>query len=144
MEPQRHQGTKILGIRGSQCEAIAPETDRLASASVDSAYKVHSTLGPGLMESVYEACLCHELSKRGLPFQRQVAFPVVYDTIRLDAGLRLDLLVAKSIIVELKAVEIMHPVFEAQLLSYLKLTGTRLGLLINFNVIKQGIKRIIH
>jgi len=97
------------------------------------------------MESVYEACLCHELNKRGLPFQKQVAFRVVYDTIRLDAGLRLDLLVAKSVIVELKAVEVMHPVFEAQLLSYLKLTGLRLGLLINFNVpvIKHGIKRII-
>ena len=133
MEPQRHQDTKILEVRHSPDEEVGPDTDRTATAIVDAAYRVHSTLGPGLIESVYEACLCHELNKRGLPFQKQVAFRVVYDTIRLDAGLRLDLLVAKSVIVE------------AQLLSYLKLTGLRLGLLINFNVpvIKHGIKRII-
>jgi GxxExxY protein len=94
---------------------------------------------------VYEACLCHELNKRGLPFERQTALPVVYDGIRLDAGLRLDVLVDECVIVELKAVEEMIPLYEAQLLTYLKLTGHRLGLLINFNVpvIRDGIKRMV-
>lgn len=112
---------------------------------MDSAYKVHSALGPGLIESVYEACICHELKKRSVHFQRQVSLPIVYDGLRLESGLRLDLLVDSSVIVELKAVEQMLPVFEAQLLSYLKLTNMRLGFLINFNVplIKQGIRRII-
>lgn len=112
---------------------------------VDAAFAVHKALGPGLLESVYEVCLCHELKKRGIPFHSQVALPVVYDNVRLDAGLRLDLLVADSVIVELKAVEKHNPLFEAQLLTYMKLTGKRLGLLINFNVplIKDGIKRIV-
>jgi GxxExxY protein len=98
-----------------------------------------------LLESVYEVCLCHELANRAIPFQRQLVLPVVYDGVRLDAGLRLDLLVAESVIVELKSVEKHHPVFEAQVLTYLKLTGLRLGLLINFNVplIKDGIKRLV-
>jgi len=89
--------------------------------------------------------MCHELRNRGVAFNTRVSFPVVYDCLRLDPGLRLDLLVAKCVVVELKAVETMHPVYEAQLLTYLKLTGLRLGLLINFNVpiIKHGIKRII-
>ena len=112
---------------------------------VDAAFKVHSTLGPGLLESVYEVCLAHELSRRGLKIQTQVAFPIVYEDVRLDAGLRIDLVVENRLIVEIKAVETMPPVFEAQLLTYLKLTKMRLGLLINFNVskIKDGIKRII-
>ena len=94
---------------------------------------------------MYEACLCHELAKRGVAFQRQLALPVVYDGVRLDAGLRLDLLAANCLIVELKAVEKHNPLFEAQLLTYLKLTGFRLGLLINFNVplLKDGIRRVI-
>lgn len=102
-------------------------------------------LGPGLLESIYEICLAHELKQRGLTVATQVAFPVVYEDIRLDAGLRLDMLVEHLLIVELKAVERMHPVYEAQLLSYLKLTGHRLGLLINFHVplLKDGIKRIV-
>ncbi len=120
-------------------------TERVAKEIVDSAYKVHTALGPGLMESVYEACLCHDLKKRGVPFAKQVSLPIVYDGLRLESGLRLDLLVDNTVVVELKAVEQMLPVFEAQLLSYLKLTNLRLGFLINFNVplIKQGIKRII-
>ncbi len=124
---------------------LPAETERLASEIVHAAYKVHAALGPGLMESVYEACVCHELRKRKIPFQSQVSLPIVYDGLRLEAGLRLDLLVDKSVVVELKAVEQMHPIFPAQLLTYLKLTGIRLGLLINFNVpvIKNGIKRII-
>ena len=121
------------------------ETERVAREVVDSAFKVHKALGPGLLESVYAACLCHELSQRGLSFKTEVPVPVIYNNVRLDAGLRLDLLVSDCVVVELKSVEKMNTLFEAQLLTYLKLTGLRLGLLINFNVplIKDGIKRII-
>ena len=127
-----------------QPQAIPKEVDETARAIVDSAFKVHTTLGPGLLESVYEVCLAHELKKSGHSVDRQVALPVEYDGVRLDAGLRLDLVVNDSVIVELKVVEKMNPVYEAQLLTYLKLTGKRLGLLINFNVplIKDGIKRL--
>ena len=105
---------------------------------------MHKALGPGLLESVYEVCLLHELNKRGVKVERQVSLPVVYDNLRLDAGLRLDLVVEKRVIVELKAVEVLLPVHTAQLLTYLKLSGYRLGLLVNFNsaTIKHGIKRI--
>lgn len=121
------------------------ETDRIAKAVVDCAFQVHKTLGPGLLESVYEICLAHELHKAGLAFEKQPSLPVVYDGIRLDAGLRLDFVVGQAVIVELKAVETLLPVHKAQVLTYLKLTGHRLGLLINFNVplIKDGIRRII-
>ena len=112
---------------------------------MDAAFKVHRALGPGLIEAVYEVCLCRELAMLEMPFQRQLELPVVYEGIRLDAGLRLDLLVDDSVIVELKAVEKMIPLHEAQVLTYLKLTGKRLGLLINFNVpvLKDGFKRIV-
>ena len=111
---------------------------------MDSAFKVHKVLGPGLLESVYETCLCHELAKGDIPFRKQVSMPVEYDGVRLDTGYRLDLILADAVIVELKAVEQMLPLYEAQLLTYLKLTGLSLGLLFNFNVpmIKEGIKRI--
>jgi GxxExxY protein len=99
-----------------------------------SAVKVHSALGPGLLESVYEECMCRELSKRGIPFERQVSVPIRYDGINLAAGLRLDLLVADRIIVEIKAVDKLLPIHDAQLLTYLRLSGKRFGLLINFNV----------
>lgn len=127
-------------------EPIPKDIDRVARDIVDSAFAVHRALGPGLLESVYEACLAHELKKRGLRVERQVTLPVVYDDLRLDAGLRLDLVVNDCVIVELKVAEKMNPLFEAQLLTYLKLTGKRLGLLINFNVplIKQGVKRLAH
>lgn len=126
-------------------EPIPAEVERVARHVVDAAFRVHKALGPGLLETVYETCMCHEFRKRGIACQRQVDFPVVYDGVRLDAGLRLDLLVGNCLIVELKAVEKHNPLFEAQLLSYLKLTGHRLGLLINFNVpvIKDGIKHIV-
>ena len=139
-----HQGTKAPRFEENFL-AVSSETDRIAKKVVDAAFKVHLTLGPGLLESVYEICLAHELSKRGLKFQTQVAFPIAYDGLLLDAGLRIDLLVENQLVVELKAVEAMQPVFEAQLLTYLKLTKMRLGLLINFNVpkIKDGIRRII-
>jgi GxxExxY protein len=128
-----------------QFQPIPIETEQVAKQVVDAAFAVHKNLGPGLLESVYEVCLCHELRRRGIPFCNQVALPVVYDGIRLDAGLRMDILAGEAVIVELKAVERHNPLFEAQLLTYLKLTGYRLGLLINFNValIKDGIKRIV-
>ena len=126
-------------------EKMPEETERIAKQVVDAAFAVHKALGPGLLESVYEVCLCHELGKRAVPFRSQVFLPVVYDGVKLDAGLRLDVLAAERVIAELKAVEKHNPLFEAQLLTYLKLTGHRLGLLINFNVplIKDGIKRIV-
>ena len=127
------------------CDPLPDDTERVATQIVDAAFKVHSTLGPGLLESVYETCLVHELEKRDLNVRKQLTLPVIYDELKLDAGLRLDLLVEGRVIVELKAVERLLPVFEAQVLTYLKLAGKRLGILINFNVprIKDGIKRFI-
>ena len=106
---------------------------------------MHKRLGPGLLEKVYEVCFCRELTKRGISYRRQVEVPIVYDGITFDEGLRLDVLVEELVISELKAVDTMNPVWEAQVLSHLKLTGKRLGFLINFNVpvMKDGIKRII-
>ena len=113
---------------------------------VDAAMKVHTALGPGLLESAYEACLVHELEKRGLYTERQVGLPVEYDGVRIDVGYRLDLLVEKQLIVELKAVGCLTRLHEAQLLSYPKLSGIHVGLLINFNVVrlKDGIKRMVN
>jgi len=110
------------------------------------AIKVHTALGPGLLESTYEACLIHELAKAGLKADRQVALPVVYDGVQLDAGYRIDVLVANLVVVELKVAERILPLHSAQLLSYLKLSGKRLGYLLNFNVVhmRQGIKRVVN
>ena len=112
---------------------------------MEAAFAVHQTLGPGLLENIYEVCFCHELDKHGLSVQRQVTIPLVYDGIQFAEGLRLDVLVESLVIVELKAVEAMNPVFMAQILTQLKLTGNRLGYLINFIVplIKDGIRRVI-
>ncbi len=117
----------------------------MASKIVDAAFVVHTAIGPGLLESVYQVCLLHALNKRGLKTERQVTLPMVYDGLRLDAGLRLDLVVENRVVVELKAVEALLPVHKAQVLTYLKLSGHRLALLVNFNtpLIKQGIQRII-
>ena len=124
---------------------VSEATERVVTAVLDAAFQIHRELGPGLLESVYEACMRLELTQRRIPFQSQLALPVVYNGVRLEAGLRLDLLVAESVIVELKAVEKMSPLYEAQLLTYLKLSNHRLGLLINFNVplLKDRIKRIV-
>lgn len=118
--------------------------DVAARVVVNSAYTVHRALGPGLLETIYEQCLSHEIRKAGLKVECQVARPLVYDGLKFDSGLRLDLLVDDIVIVEVKSVLQMHPVYDAQVLSYLKITGLYLGLLINFNVplIKEGIKRI--
>jgi len=124
--------------------AIPATCEHVAATIVDAAYRVHSTLGPGLLESVYEVCLCHELRKTGMLFEKQLVLPIEYDGITLDAGLRLDLMVNDCVVVEIKAADKLLAIHEAQLLTYLKLTGKRLGLLINFNVplIKDGIKRM--
>jgi GxxExxY protein len=134
-----------VNTKGSNNVSLPAQTELAATQVVDAAFKVHSSLGPGLLESVYETCLVYELEHRGLRVRRQIKIPVVYGDIRLESGLRLDLLVEDSVVVELKAVEKMLPVFEAQLLTYLRLSGKRLGFLINFNVprIKEGIKRLI-
>ena len=126
-------------------QPIDAETQRIAKLIVDSAYKVHIKLGPGLLEKVYEVCFCYELEKHGLAYQRQVNIPIVYDEIEFTEGLRLDVLVENKVICELKALENVNPVWEAQILSHLKLTDNRLGFLINFNVpkIKDGIRRFV-
>ncbi len=124
---------------------LSKKEEDIATIIVDAAYCVHKELGPGLLERIYEVCFCHELTKRNLAYQRQVEVPIVYDGIKFDEGLRLDVLVEDIIICELKAVDNVNPVWEAQILSHLKLTGKRLGFLFNFNnkYIKNGIKRII-
>ena len=122
------------------------EINDITGNIVDSAIKVHKALGPGLLESAYEACLAHELRKRERKVLTQVGLPVIYDGVKLDVGYRLDMLVEDSVIVELKAVETILPIHEAQLLSYLKLSGLKVGLLINFHVpiLTQGIKRMVN
>lgn len=123
-------------------EPLTQEEERLGREIVDCAYKVHSVLGPGLLEKVYEICFCHELAKKGIGYQRQLDIPIVYDGLIFDEGLRLDVLVEDLIICELKAIEQVNPVWEAQILSHLSLMSKRLGYLINFNVplIKNGIR----
>jgi GxxExxY protein len=119
--------------------------EEIAASIVNAAYLIHKELGPGLLERLYEACFCYELSECGLSYQRQVEVPIVYQNLVFNEGLRLDVLVEDSIICELKAVDVVNPVWEAQILSHLKLANKRLGFLINFNVplIKHGIKRFI-
>jgi len=117
--------------------------NQLSYNIIGAAIEVHRVLGPGLLESAYEECLCHELDLRGLAYERQKPLPVVYKDVRLDAGYRIDILVEKRVVLELKAVESLLPIHEAQLLTYLKLGGWQVGLLINFNVevLKDGIRR---
>ncbi len=112
---------------------------------IGAAIEVHRVIGPGLLESAYEECLCRELDLRNIPYRRQYPLPVVYKGLRLDAGYRLDVLVADQVVLELKAVEALAPIHEAQLLTYLKLGGWHVGLLINFNVtvLKNGIRRLV-
>ncbi len=130
-------------MSSAPCPVLTPNA--VSHAIVTAAMKVHSALGPGLLESTYEACLAYELTKLGLHSQSQVGLPVVYEAVKLDLGYRIDLLVENMVIVEIKSVEAIAPVHQAQLLSYLKLSGKSLGLLINFNVphLKDGIKRMV-
>jgi GxxExxY protein len=126
-------------------ETTSEDIEQIATAIVDAAFKVHTRLGPGLLESAYRTILIYELRKRGFDVRSEVPVPIVYDEVKLDAGYRLDLLVNGRVIVEVKAVEALHPIHTAQLLTYLKLTSVRLGLLINFNtkLIKDGLKRVV-
>lgn len=121
------------------------ELNELTYKIIGCVYKVHSELGPGMLESTYEVCLEYELLKAGVKVERQKALPVVYDDIELEAGYRIDLLVNDQVILELKAVDEIAPIHTAQVMTYLKLSGLKLGLLLNFNVkdMKRGIKRII-
>ena len=121
------------------------ELNRITTQVIGAAIDVHRALGPGLLESAYETCLAYELAQRGLNVERQKPLPIVYKGISLDTGYRLDLLVERKILLELKAVDSLTPLHKAQLLSYLKLSGLRLGRLINFNVkmLKSGIQRVI-
>jgi GxxExxY protein len=131
-ESQAHQG-------------VTSELDQLASVVVDAGLKVHRTLGPGLLESVYEHCLARELELRGVASRRQVGIPIVYEGMTLEAGYRLDLLVGDAIVIEVKAVEALTRLHEAQMLTYLRLSNKRLGFLMNFNVplFRDGFRRII-
>ncbi len=124
---------------------ISPEEEIVGKAIVNAAYKVHKTLGPALLEKVYEVCLCHVLKTNGFYVKRQLDIPIVFEDIVFDEGLRLDILVNDLVICELKAIETVNPVWEVQILSHLKLTGKHLGYLINFNVplIKDGIRRFV-
>jgi len=126
-------------------EAIPVRAEAAARASVDAALHVHKVLGPGLLESAYEHCLAHELLRRGNAVQRQVALPIIYESERLDAGYRLDRVIDQSVIVEIKSVDALAPIHDAQILTYLKLSGLRVGLLMNFNValLKQGPRRFV-
>ena len=125
---------------------IDERTEEIAKIIVNSALKVHKELGPGLQERVYEVCLAYEINKAGLEVQSQIDVAIIYDGVTLKEKLRLDLIVENSVIVEVKAVEIVNPVWQAQIISQLKLTNNQLGFLINFNVplIKSGIKRFIN
>jgi GxxExxY protein len=124
---------------------VPHDVERVGKIVLDAAFKVHTALGPGLLESVYETCTAYEVNESGLQVATQVALPVKYKDIQMDAGLRIDMLVENCVVVEFKSVETMIPVYEAQLLTYLKLAGIRLGFLINFNVVhlKEGIKRMV-
>ena len=122
-----------------------PRVNRISGAIVSAAMKVHSILGPGLLESAYQACLAHELRKQGLTAASQVGLPVIYEGEKIELGYRMDLVVENAVIVEVKSVEAIHPVHEAQLLSYLRLSGIPVGLLINFHVtsLRDRIKRMV-
>lgn len=122
------------------------DINQISAQVIDAAMKVHTALGPGLLESAYEGCLLHELRKRGLRALSQVVLPVVYDTVTIDVGYRIDILVEDCVIIELKSIDKLVPIHEAQLLTHLKLSGVKVGLLINFNVLhlKDGIKRMVN
>jgi GxxExxY protein len=124
----------------------AMEVNQLSERVIGACIEIHRALGPGLLESAYEECLCRELSLAGLGFERQKPVPVAYKGVHLDCGYRLDIVVEKKLLVELKAVQELSPIHEAQLLTYLKLSGLTVGLLINFNVpvLQRGIKRIVN
>jgi len=124
---------------------LSDDEEEVGKAVVNAAFYVHKTLGPGLLERVYEVCFCHVLSEKGLSVMRQIDIPIVFEDMTFEEGLRLDVMINDLVVCELKALKQVHPVWQAQLLSHMKLTGKRLGYLINFNVplIKDGIQRMI-
>lgn len=126
--------------------AEAQRLNEVAHSVIGACIEIHRALGPGLLESAYSECLCHELTLRGLVFERELSVPVRYKNVNLDCGYRIDLLVERSVVVELKAVESLHPIHEAHLLTYLRLLGLPLGLIINFHVevLKDGVRRLVH
>ena len=126
--------------------AVAPDLNEITRGIIAAAIEVHRHLGPGLLESAYQECICHELSRTGLSFTREVHVPLTYKGLTVDCSYRLDLLVEDEIVVEIKTVEQILPVHSAQLLTYLKAANKQIGLLINFNVLvlKHGIKRVVH
>lgn len=119
--------------------------EAVTSRILGSAIKVHKALGPGLLESAYQACMAHEMARQGLAIQKEVAIPLIYEGLEVDCGYRIDFVVEGSVLLELKSVERLHPIHDAQLLTYLKLTGMRLGMLMNFNAITipKGTRRLI-
>jgi GxxExxY protein len=131
--------------RASEQNGMSYENDPLTERVIGLAIEVHRQLGPGLLESAYEECLCFELKQAGIEYRRQVPLPVIYKSVRLDCGYRLDLLVEHEVVVELKTVERLLPIHEAQMLTYLKLSGVRTGLLLNSNtaVLKDGMRRLM-
>jgi GxxExxY protein len=134
---------KILTTEAQRRRENEEGKDPRTSPIIGAAIEVHRHLGPGLLESAYEECLCHELHLRGLPFKRQIDLPISYKGLKLDCGYKIDLIVQDTVLLELKSVEKLHPIHEAQLLTYLRLTEKPVGLLINFNVplLTQGIIR---
>ncbi len=143
MQGPRNVTTKVQ----KRVHALIPaETERIGRVLLDAAFKVHSALGPGLLESVYETACAYEVRKSGLSVATQVELPISYDGLQLESGFRIDMLIEKCVIAELKSVEAMNPVFAAQLMTYLRLSSVRLGFLINFNVphLKDGIRRIVN
>ena len=137
-----HKDTKAQRHEG----LVTNRENSAARIVVDAAFAVHTQLGPGLLESVYEKCLCHAIRRRGLSVQRQLFLPIEFEELRLNSGLRLDMVVDDCLVVEVKAVQVVLPVHRAQLLTYLRLSKHRLGLLINFNVelIRRGISRVVY
>ena len=146
MDKMDKMDKKVISKEKLIFKPIPAHTEEVAKMVIDAAFKVHTALGPGLLESVYETCLAHELNERHVKFESQITLPIIYSGITVESGLRLDLLVEKCIIIETKAIEILNPIHKAQLLTYLKLSGVRLGLLINFNVIhlRDGIIRLVN
>ena len=140
-----YYGGAAIDMHHRDTESTEMELNKISEQVIGAAIEVHKALGPGLLESAYEECICQELTIRSIPFERQRPLPVEYKGTKLDCGYRLDLLVDKTVVVEIKAIETIQPIHEAQLLAYLKLGGWKLGLLINFNVpvLKDGIRRRI-
>lgn len=138
--------SKTITGKDGKFQPISSRTEEVAKNVLDAAFKVHTVLGPGLLEFVYEACLIHELNMREIKVEGQVSIPIIYEGMKIDTGVRIDILVENSVIVEIKAVDNIIPVYKAQLLTYLKLSGIRLGLLINFNTLhlRDGISRLVN